>query len=242
MKSIRGFLSVIIFSFLVLSSNLIVYAKSNISALQTGKWLQLSYEDQCDTVDAMVQKIAKEQRIKHSIRTSCYQWPGGAAAAYNTFDCWSICVNMSVFADNSDALADNETVEYHLVKTLAHEVRHSYQLEHMHDDTEYGKAVYDNLTNYISYEASPMNYYEQFIEVDADLFGEDYANKFVKNGKLPQTKFIANDGKLFDAAFYADKYPDVKNVLGTDPQILLNHYNTFGISEHRMANANDIGG
>jgi len=41
----------------------------------------------------------------------------------------------------------------------------------------------------------------------------------------------------FDAAYYAAKYPDVVNELGTDPQTLYNHYLTFGIKEGRFQNA-----
>ena len=216
------------------------YASPNISVLRNGKgWLDLSYQDKCDTVDAFIQKVAKEYGVPH-VDVSCYQWPGGAAAAYNNMPWYNqICVNMSTFEDDLDATLAGETVEYHVVKILAHEVRHSYQAIHMNDDTEYGKACRAGQDSYISFEGDRVAYYAQFIEQDADTFGIEYANKYVKNGKLAQTKFVANNGKLFDSVFYANKYPDVKNALGTDGKTLLNHYNTFGISEGRMANAND---
>lgn len=41
----------------------------------------------------------------------------------------------------------------------------------------------------------------------------------------------------FDAAYYAQRYPDVVAVLGTDPAALYNHYLTYGINEHRFQNA-----
>ncbi|MBR4768103.1 MAG: hypothetical protein IK088_03905, partial [Lachnospiraceae bacterium] len=38
----------------------------------------------------------------------------------------------------------------------------------------------------------------------------------------------------FDPVFYADHYPDLKNAFGTNEQLLLEHYATYGIREHRM--------
>ena len=43
----------------------------------------------------------------------------------------------------------------------------------------------------------------------------------------------------FDANYYANRYPDVVRVLGTDPDVLLNHYNTYGAKEGRYANAQE---
>lgn len=43
------------------------------------------------------------------------------------------------------------------------------------------------------------------------------------------------DGTIFDADYYAQTYPDVANVLGTDRDALYNHYVTFGKAEGRMA-------
>ena len=37
----------------------------------------------------------------------------------------------------------------------------------------------------------------------------------------------------FDPAYYGSRYPDVVNVLGTDPQKLYNHYLTYGMKEGR---------
>lgn len=44
----------------------------------------------------------------------------------------------------------------------------------------------------------------------------------------------------FDAAFYADTYPDVTAVYGRNAAALENHYRTFGIYEGRMANSADL--
>lgn len=40
--------------------------------------------------------------------------------------------------------------------------------------------------------------------------------------------------KSFDPAYYASKYPDVVNALGTDSGALYNHYMTYGINEGRF--------
>ena len=43
--------------------------------------------------------------------------------------------------------------------------------------------------------------------------------------------------KVFDAKYYAEAYPDVVAVVGSDPAALLNHYVTSGIYEGRDASA-----
>lgn len=40
----------------------------------------------------------------------------------------------------------------------------------------------------------------------------------------------------FDPIYYANEYPDVVNVLGTDPGILYQHYVLFGVKEGRYQN------
>lgn len=42
------------------------------------------------------------------------------------------------------------------------------------------------------------------------------------------------DGTLFDAAYYAAAYPDVTAALGTDPNVLYNHYRIAGKAEGRQ--------
>lgn len=43
----------------------------------------------------------------------------------------------------------------------------------------------------------------------------------------------------FDPVYYATKYPDVANEVGTSQQALINHYLTFGIAEGRYQNAEE---
>ena len=45
---------------------------------------------------------------------------------------------------------------------------------------------------------------------------------------------VMPDGNLFDAVFYAKRYPDVAAVLGTDELVLYNHYLMCGIFEGRL--------
>lgn len=42
-----------------------------------------------------------------------------------------------------------------------------------------------------------------------------------------------SDGQTFDAEFYAETYPDVKQAVGTDEAALYNHYATYGKAEGR---------
>ncbi|MBE5825044.1 MAG: L,D-transpeptidase [Butyrivibrio sp.] len=41
----------------------------------------------------------------------------------------------------------------------------------------------------------------------------------------------------FDPVYYAERYPDVANAVGTSQKALINHYLTFGIAEGRFQNA-----
>lgn len=46
---------------------------------------------------------------------------------------------------------------------------------------------------------------------------------------------VMPDGTVFDAAFYAQTYPDVAAVYGNDANLLYQHYALFGRAEGRMA-------
>ncbi len=48
------------------------------------------------------------------------------------------------------------------------------------------------------------------------------------------------DGTVFDAEFYAETYPDVKQALGTDESALYNHYVTYGKAEGRKPYADAV--
>ncbi len=48
---------------------------------------------------------------------------------------------------------------------------------------------------------------------------------------------VLEDGQIFDAAFYATAYPDVKAAFGTDAGALLNHYKKYGKKEGRLPSA-----
>lgn len=50
------------------------------------------------------------------------------------------------------------------------------------------------------------------------------------------------DGTVFDAEFYAEKYPDVKAVFGNDEAALYNHYVQYGKAEGRQATATAVAG
>lgn len=46
----------------------------------------------------------------------------------------------------------------------------------------------------------------------------------------------AKAATAFDPHYYFEKYPDVSNVTGFDPQALFNHYQTSGMNEGRFPN------
>lgn len=168
-------------SILLLSSTATIYAKPRLDTLKNGGYVELSNEDMCDTVSALITKIAKEQHLATIPEVSCFDWAESPMLAYNTNITHTICVNMAHFRDSTDAALENETVEYHLVKTLAHEVRHSYQWDHQFDDSDYGRACLANFQNYITFDGYNLSDYNgQFLESDAISYGRDYADKFCK--------------------------------------------------------------
>lgn len=55
---------------------------------------------------------------------------------------------------------------------------------------------------------------------------------------LPAQAAAAADYEaVFDAAYYAERYPDLKAAFGTDEAALLNHFITCGMAEGRQGNA-----
>ena len=241
MKRVKMLLLTVLALWTIFGFSTVAYAKPRLSVLQNSSgWINLSDQDKIDTITALVHRVCEDLNIQRIPDVSTFRWPESNIAAYNTMITYTICVNLSVYDTDYDASLVGETVEYHLVKAVAHEVRHTYQQEHMYDDTEYGRNVFASQTNYIEHDTNAAAYFKQFVEQDAESYGVAFADKFVKNGKIKTAKLVAVNGKQFDATFYANTYPDVKQALGTDPNVLLYHYNTFGISEGRKANANDI--
>ena len=178
MRKIIFFLvSLILFT----SNSITTYAKPRIDVVRQGGFSLLSDEDMADTIQALTDRIAKDCGVKAQQTISCYDWPESPVLAYNTlYGLNIICVNLSGFRTSEDAEAANETVEYHLVKTIAHEVRHSYQWEHMKDGSDYGNSCLQGFADYESYSGDKMSYYEQFIEADAEQYAISYANKYFK--------------------------------------------------------------
>lgn len=146
--------------------------------LKNGDFSTLSEQDKQDTITSLVSTISKDLGLTSTPRLyfyNCAEW-AVAAGYYDGLD--YIYVNMSTFADHADADAFGETIGYHVVKIIAHEMRHDFQYEHMNDDSEYGRAVKANKENYMSYFNDYNAYNSQFIEVDAEDYAVNYANKY----------------------------------------------------------------
>lgn len=165
---------------LINACSLTTYAKVRTDVVKNGGFITLSDEDMKDTVQALTNQIVKDCGVTKEKKTSCYDWEASPVLAYNLLICDIICVNMTGFRTTVDADAAGETVEYHLVKTLAHEVRHSYQYEHRLDGTEYGNACFQGFADYEAYNGDKESYYAQFIEADAEQYAVDYADKYFK--------------------------------------------------------------
>lgn len=174
-------ITALILCFLIFAfSSVTAYAKPRLDVVKHGGFTELSDEDMQETIQALTDKIVKDCGVTRAKTVSCYDWEQSPVLAYNTIYCDIICVNLSGFRTTADADAVGETVEYHLVKTLAHEVRHSYQYEHRLDGTDYGNACLLGFQTYEEYNGDRALYYQQFIEADAEAWAIDYANKYFR--------------------------------------------------------------
>lgn len=176
----KRFLALALSLCLFMSCPISVQAKSRLDVLKSGDFSALSEQDKEDTISALVGQISKDLGLQSTPNLyfyDCAEW--GAAAEY--YDCINyIYVNMSTFADHADADAFGESIGYHAVKIMAHEMRHDFQFEHMNDDTDFGRAVKANKQNYISYYTDLDAYYAQFTEQDAEQYAQDYVKRYFK--------------------------------------------------------------
>lgn len=147
---------------------------------QAKDFTSLSTEQMESKVDGLVKQIAKDSGIQNKLYTSCYDWPESNVLSYNTLITYTICVNLSGFRTTADADLMGVSVDYYLVYTLAHEVRHSYQWEHQFDNSDYGRACKLGFESYQAYNGDKTAYYQQFIEADAEEFAKSYAEKYFK--------------------------------------------------------------
>ena len=72
---------------------------------------------------------------------------------------------------------------------------------------------------------------------DANLLYQHYVTSGKAEGRSPfdasQYAMILEDGTVFDPAYYAAANPDVAAAIGTNPELLLQHYETCGKAEGR---------
>ena len=183
MRNIMKRLSAIIFLLLFLLLPITVQAKDYSKSLKTVSFSTLSDKDMEDTIQSLATKIARDCGIPYEIHTSCFDWQEWHILAYNNLIIYpdygtTICINLSGFRDTTEADYRGCTVEYLLVHTLAHEIRHSYQYYHQNDDSDYGRACKQGLIDYKSYNGDSTSYYLQFIEADAEEFASEYADEY----------------------------------------------------------------
>lgn len=158
-----------------LINSVTAYAKPKL-----GGFTELSEQAKQDTVTALVNTISADLHLQSTPSLYFYNAPDWHIAASYYCGLNYIYINMSTFNDITDADAANETVEYHLVKLLAHELRHDYQYEHQFDNTEYGIACLNGFNIYHSYNGDLSSYYAQFIEADAVQWATEYADNYFK--------------------------------------------------------------
>ena len=84
---------------------------------------------------------------------------------------------------------------------------------------DYDFWQYSSTGNGTSYGASSQYIDLDYWYDDGTIYGKDY-------------------GTVFDAEFYANTYPDIRNAYGTDPAALLQHFINRGMIEGRRGNQN----
>lgn len=186
-------------------------------------FISLTEQEKESYMESLTKQVIRDLGLTdREIRIEFYNAPEWYEVASNTAlvnTKWdTIRYNMAYFNTTEEADIRGETMEHFVRNIVAHEVRHSYQLVHMNDPTPYGEAV----------KVDKYNNTFEFLESDSKAYGTLYADGAII--------YTANDGMIFDPSFYAETYSDVKAVYGTDPNKLLNHYNTYGIFEHRKPN------
>ena len=171
---------------LCLSFPITAQAKTyDIQSIQSVNFTTLSTQDMEDTIQSLATQIARDCGLPFEIHTSCFDWQEWHILAYNNLIIYpdygtTVCINLSGFRDTTEADYRGCTVEYLLVHTLAHEIRHSYQYYHQNDDSDYGRACKQGFIDYQSYTGDKDSYYLQFIEADAEEFASQYADAYFK--------------------------------------------------------------
>ena len=62
--------------------------------------------------------------------------------------------------------------------------------------------------------------------------------KKAKVKKVREIDKITDFSAVFDAAYYVQRYEDIRNVIGNDEKKLLEHFKEFGMKEARVASPN----
>ncbi len=135
--------------------------------VEAKEFSELSQEAKEKYITNLTDCISKELELQTTPKLyfySCEEWPV-IASYYDGLN--YIYVNIGAITSYEEA-----------VKTMAHEVRHDYQYEHMNDDSDYGRAVKASKQNYISYYNDLDGYYSQFVEKDATEYAESYTKKY----------------------------------------------------------------
>lgn len=127
----------------------------------------LSEQTKKDYITNLTEQISKDLGIQTIPKLYFYNCSELCVIA-SYYDCIDyIYVNLGNINSYEDA-----------VNTMAHEIRHDYQYEHINDDSDYGRAVKANKQNYVSYYNNLEAYNNQFIEQDAKDYADSYTKKY----------------------------------------------------------------
>lgn len=156
------------------------------SPFLAGSFKELKQEEQEKAVKDLVTQISKELKLIKIPSCDFYvdaSWPEAAtntALPDTSRQQDRISFNMGVILSSPEQKELGYSLEEYVVYITAHECRHSYQAQHAHDDTDYGKSCLEAFnadTAFYKNSSSSSN----FIEQDASDWAQEYVTGYFQD-------------------------------------------------------------
>ena len=137
-------------------------------------WIKLSKAQKLQAVESLVTYYCDDLDIDDIPKVEFYNDAGNDCAYY----LWNkniLYINAKYISRANTKKINGKYIEEFIVDTIAHEVRHRYQEEHLYDDTKYGENVRQGLRTYIVSKSDLEAFNKQFIEQDAITYAKENA-------------------------------------------------------------------
>ena len=138
-------------------------------------WIKLTKAQKLDAVEDLVTYLCDDLEVETIPRVEFYSDTGEDCGYY----LWSkniVYINTKYVLRGATKKINGSYLEEKIVDTLAHEVRHRYQEEHMYDDSVYGDNVREGLRTYTASQSDLEAFKEQFLEKDSATYASSISN------------------------------------------------------------------